>query len=119
MLLGHQRKHHREEYNHVLDAEVQEQKKLKVDVDQLKSSGYVTYFSTFQKAYINWMVQTYQPFTSCENLAFRTLCQSLNIQAPILGQKKVRCLLTKEVLELRADVTTALKRMYCSATMNA
>jgi hypothetical protein len=119
MLLRHLRKHHREEYNNVLDAEVQKQKKPKLDTDQPKIAGFVTYFPTFQKSYINWMVQTYQPISCCENSAFRTLCQSLNIKAPILGREKVRCLLTKEVLELRADVTTALKGMYFSATMDA
>ncbi len=119
MLLRHLRKHHREEYNNVLDAEVQKQKKPKLDTDQPKILGFVTYFPTFQKAYINWMVQTYQPISCCENSAFRTLCQSLNIKDHILGREKVRCLLTKEVLELRADVTTALKGMYFSATTDA
>jgi hypothetical protein len=119
MLLRHLRKHHREEYSNVLDAEVQKRKKSKLADDQPKISGFVTYFPTFQKAYINWMVQTHQPISCCENSAFRAMCQSLNIKAPILGREKVRCLLTKEVLELRADVTTALKGMYFSATTDA
>jgi hypothetical protein len=104
----------------VLEADTQKQKKTKIDTSlQPKMSNFITYFPTFQKAYINWLVQTYQPISSCENLAFRTLCQSLNVKAPILGREKVRCLLTKEVLEVRAAVTTALKGMYFSATTDA
>jgi hypothetical protein len=104
----------------VLEADTQKQKKTKLDTSlQPKNSNFITYFPTFQKAYINWLVQTYQPLSSCENLAFRTLCQSLNVKAPILGHEKVRCLLTKEVLEVRAAVKTALMGMYFSATTDA
>jgi hypothetical protein len=51
---------------------------------------FVSYFPTYEKAFLNWMVQTYQPLTACENRAFRTLCQSLNVKAPLLGHEKVR-----------------------------
>ncbi len=29
--------------------------------------GFIAYFPSFEKAYTNWVIQTYQPLSSCEN----------------------------------------------------
>ena len=90
MLIRHLRKHHRKEYDIVMDLEATKKQKVQENASkgkqgQTKVTSFVTYFPTFEKALIDWMIQTYQPISSCENLAFRTLCQSLNVKAPLIG----------------------------------
>jgi hypothetical protein len=95
MLIRHLWKHHRKEYDMVMELEVTKKQKvqenaLKGKHGQTKVTSFVTYFPTFEKALIDWMIQTYQPISSCENRAVQTLCQSLNVKAPLIGQEKVR-----------------------------
>jgi hypothetical protein len=71
MLLRHLRKCHRTEYNSVLEQDVEKKEKVqKTSECQAKISGFVAYLSSFEKAYMHWVIQTYQPLSSCTNLAF-------------------------------------------------
>jgi hypothetical protein len=70
---------------------------------------YIMYFPTFEAAFINWMIQLYQPMSMCENASFRTLCQSLSPKAPLLGREKVRLILTKQVAEVIALLLAFLR----------
>jgi hypothetical protein len=86
---------------------------------QSKISGFIAYFPSFEKAYTNWVIQTYQPLSSCENPAFRTMCQSLNMKAPFIGRERLRILLAKETTEIRMELKKALRGVYFSCTTDA
>jgi hypothetical protein len=74
----------------LLEQDVEKKKKVqKTSECQAKISGFVAYFSSFEKAYMHWVIQTYQPLSSCTNLAFRTMCQSLNIKTPFIGRERL------------------------------
>ncbi len=90
MLIRHLQKHHRNEYDMLMDLEVTKKQKVqqsaaRVKQGQTKVSSFVSYFPSFEKALIDWMIQIYQPISSCENSAFQTLCQSLSVKAPLVG----------------------------------
>jgi hypothetical protein len=76
MLIRHLWKHHRKEYDMVMELEMTKMQKvqenaLKGKQGQTKVTSFVTYFPTFEKVLIDWMIQTYQPISSCENRAFK------------------------------------------------
>ena len=120
MLLRHLRKCHRKEYDSVLELDVEKKKKIqKTSESQAKISGFVAYFPSFEKAYTHWVIQTYQPLSSCENPAFRTMCQSLNIKTPFIGRERLRILLAKEATEIRIELKKALRGVYFSSTTDA
>lgn len=67
MLVRHLRKVHRDEYNVVMQCEAKKKTKQELEEKtQKKLSQFVSYFPTFEKAFLNWMIQTYQPVSCCE-----------------------------------------------------
>jgi hypothetical protein len=120
MFIRHLRKEHRDQYSEVMEVEMKKKKRIDSEATkQPKISNFVTQFPSFEKAFINWMVQTYQPLSACENVAFKTMCHSLTVKAPILGREKIRCLLTQDVMELRTDISVALKGLDFSSTTDS
>ncbi len=64
-------KEHRDQYNHAMETEMKKKKKIESEsTKHPKISKFVTSFPTFEKAFVNWMVQTYQPLSACEKAAF-------------------------------------------------
>ncbi len=102
MLVRHLRKYHRDNYDEVMELELQKKQKLggmepSEKENQPKMTKYIMYFPTFETAFINWMIQMYQPMSMCENASFRTLCQRLSPKAPLLGCEKASLILMKQM----------------------
>jgi hypothetical protein len=70
MLFRHLQKCHRTEYDLVLKQDVEKKNIQKTSECQAKISGFVAYFPSFEKACTHWVIQTYEPLSSCENPAF-------------------------------------------------
>jgi hypothetical protein len=75
MLVRHLRKYHQDDYDEVMELEVQKNQKLSgtkpsEKENQLKMTKFIMYFLTFEKAFINWMIQMYQPISACQNASF-------------------------------------------------
>lgn len=120
MLTRHLRQYHKVEYNNVLASEVSKKARTEAGKEeQPKISTFVTYTPSYEKCFLDFVVETYQPISICEHRTYRALCQSLNIKAPIYGREKAYRLISKEVIDIREGITAALKGMYFAATTDA
>jgi hypothetical protein len=79
----------------------------------------VTYTPSYEKCFLDFVVETYQPISICEHCTYRALCNSLNIKATIYGHEKAYRLISKEVIDIRQGITAALKGMYFAVTTDA
>jgi len=124
MLLRHLRKYHRDKFDELIELEVENMKeaeeKAQIAADsQKKITGFVTYLPSSEKAFVRWVIETFQPLTCCEEPSFRTYCQSLSLKAPLIGREKLRLLLTKEAAEVRSDIKKILTGLYFACTTDS
>ena len=59
----------------------------------------------FQECLIHWMIDSYQPLSAIQKDSFRKLTHCLNKKAPIIGEDKVRSLLSMKCFETQQDIT--------------
>jgi len=86
ILLRHLQKCHKQEYGSVVEKDLERKAKDKsTSGSQSKISGFIAYFPSFEKAYTNWVIQTYQPLSSCENPAFVPCAKVWTWRLPLLG----------------------------------
>jgi hypothetical protein len=96
MLLRYLQIYHRKEYDSVLELNVEMKNKVqKTSESQAKISGFVATSPSFEKSYTHWVIQTYQPLSSCENSTFQTLCQNLNMKTPFIGHERLQFFTSK------------------------
>jgi hypothetical protein len=122
MLQRHLRGKHRSAFDTLVEEDVK--KKLKREstsaslaIQQTSVKKFVTVCPSFEKAYLKWLIDTYQPISSCEYDSFREMCRNLNGKAPIIGREKVRLLLTREAASVRIAMKEILAgRFWCGTT---
>jgi len=121
MLLRHLRSKHRDAYDALVEEDAK--KKLKSDSDlktttvhQSSLTSFMTICPSFQESYLEWVIDTYQPISSCEYASFRKMCFSLNGKAPVMGREKVRILLNREAATVRLQMKDVLAGRFWSGT---
>ena len=120
MLQRHLRGKHRSVFDALIEDKVK--KKLKTESDsvvlqQTSVKSFVTICPSFEKAYLNWLIDTYQPISSCVYDSFRQMCRSLNGKAPVFGREKIHLLLTREAASVRLKIKEILAgRFWCGTT---
>ena len=120
MLQRHLRGKHRSVFDTLVEEDVKKKLKTEADsiaVQQTSLKSFVTVCPSFEKAYLKWLIDTYQPIKSCEYESFREMCYSLNGKAPTFGREKVRLLLTREAASVRIKLKEILDgRFWCGTT---
>lgn len=120
-LTKHLRKFHKEEFDVILTSKAQmaydEAKEAAGTAAQVSITNYIEPAPSFQEAFLDWLVDTYQPIRCCEVESFRRMCRSLNSGSPIIGRDKVRSLLSQKAAELRVKLRKVfLNRDWCCTT---
>jgi hypothetical protein len=64
---------HREIFDENLQVEAERKRKTAGSLE-----AFLVYGGNFMKEYIRWIVETYQPISACDNIYFRTICESLS-----------------------------------------
>ncbi len=71
----------------------EEKKKLKVEnnsmiTNQTSLTKFIQVPPSFEQAYLNWLIDTYQPIVLCDYKSFREMCRSLNGKTIVIGREK-------------------------------
>jgi hypothetical protein len=95
ILMRHLKTYHREDYNKLIADEVNasiakaagETKRQQKDI-----TAFVKFSPTFERHFILWMIDTYQPISTSESDSIRKMCLALNPKHSFLGTF-LRCVL--------------------------
>ena len=92
---------HRAVYDENLRNEAEKKRKIFGSVEQS-----VVYGGNFMKEYIRWIVETFQPINTCDNIYFRKMCSALSsTKTQFLTSYTV----LREMLKVKDQVTEAMK----------
>jgi hypothetical protein len=118
-------RHHKKDYENIMCERANKRLKLR-DAD-VASTGHQKKLTNFmdssmpeyQEYLIHWMIDSYQPLSAIQKDSFRKLTHCLNKKAPIVGEDKVRSLLSMKYFETQQDITNILKEKNVALTTNA
>ena len=110
----HMQRHHKNEYDTIMCERANKRLKLGKAGDTSTIQQKLTKFMAsstdeYQECLLDWMIESYQPLTAVQKDSFRKLTQSLNKTAPIIGQEKIRSLLSIKYFETQQYITKILK----------
>ena len=112
----HMQRHHKKEYENIMCERAN--KRLKLREADNTSTGIqqkLTPFmesslgAAYEECLLDWMIDSYQPLSAVQKDSFRKLTHCLNRKAPIIGQEKVRKLLSMKFFETQQDIIKILK----------
>jgi len=73
----------------------------------------------YQECLLDWMVSSYQPFSAIQNDSFRKMVHSLNKKAPVIGEDKIRSLMSMKYFETMQSITKIVKGKDVALTTDA
>ena len=73
----------------------------------------------YEECLLHWMIDSYQPLYAVQKDSFRKLSHSLNRKAPVIGEDKVRSLLSMKYFETQQDISKILKGKNVALTTDA
>jgi hypothetical protein len=121
----HMQRHHKKDYENIMCKRANKRLKLRdADVASAGNQKKLTNFRDssmpeYQEYLIHWMIDYYQPLSAVQKDSFRKLTHCLNKKAPIVGEDKVRSLLSMKYFETQQDITNILKGKYVALTTDA
>ena len=122
----HMQRHHKKEYENIMCERAN--KRLKLREADNTSTGIqqkLTPFmesslgAAYEECLLDWMIDSYQPLSAVQKDSFRKLTHCLNRKAPIIGQEKVRKLLSMKFFETQQDIIKILKGKNVALTTDA
>ena len=121
VLERHIYRHHEEENSLLIAAK--RQKLLSSNSSPASSSSvqsamtsYATPCPLYESMLLNWIVMTYQPFSTVENNSFREMVTSLNKKAPVISREKIQKLISNKYHDTRLSLSSILKGKHYSMT---
>jgi hypothetical protein len=100
-LISHIQHNHRSVYDENLQTDAEKKRKACGSVEQ-----FVVYGGNFMKEYIRWIVETFQPISTCDNVFFRRMCSALS---PAKTQLLTSDTVLREMLKVKDQVTESMK----------
>jgi hypothetical protein len=73
----------------------------------------------YQECLLDWMVSSYQPFSAIQNDSFHKMVHSLNKKAPVIGEDKIRSLMSMKYFETMQSITKIVKGKDVTLTTDA
>jgi zinc finger BED domain-containing protein 1 (E3 SUMO-protein ligase ZBED1) len=87
---------------------------------QTNNRGIKRYFPTaprnFDQLYVDWMIESYIPFDTCEDAGFRRICNFLNPKVPPTNVKRIKSLLIEKESDAIVAMRDILSKEYFSLT---
>jgi len=122
MLERHIRRHHPKIHTDIL-VQCANDKQSDTAKEKVSSQGNMMNFviSTpdFENCFLDWMIQTYQPLSTCESESFRAMCKSLNKKAPVIGRECIGCLIQTKFHEAQTKMKHILKGRWYALTTDS
>lgn len=121
----HMQRHHKKDYENIMCERANKRLKLRdADVASTGNQKKLTNFMDssileYQEYLIHWMIDSYQPLSAVQKDSFRKLIHCLSKKAPIVGEDKVRSLLSMKYFETQQDITNILKGKNVALTTDA
>ena len=100
-LTSHVQARHREIFDENLQVEAERKRKTAGSLE-----AFVVYGGNFMKEYIQWIVETYQPISTCDNIYFRRMCESLS---PGKTQMLTSQTVLRELLKIKNQLSESMK----------
>jgi hypothetical protein len=109
----HMQRHHKKEHDLMMCERANKRLKLVEAGDtctvQQKLTKFMTLTDEYQECLLDWIINSYQPLAAFQKDSFRKLIHTLNKTVPIIGQDKVRSLLSTKYFETQQHIAKILK----------
>jgi hypothetical protein len=118
-------RHHKDEYKNIMT----ERAKKRICIEskrgtstvtvQSKVTDYVDSNPEYQACLLKWLIATYQPLSTVEHETFRNMTSSLNRKVQVVGEGKIRRLLSTKYFETLHRISQILKGKDLALTTDA
>jgi hypothetical protein len=121
----HIQRHHKKEYEDIMIQRSNKRLKLLEDDSKSGNQNKITKFmdntsnTESQECLIQWIIDAYLPLATVQRDTFRKYVYSLNKTAPIIGEDKIRSLLSNKYYDTQQQITNILKGQSVSLTTDA
>ena len=79
-------------------------------------ASFVTYGGSYFQKFLKWVVFTFQPVNTCENIHFRAMCRELNPKAQVFDRHKVVEVIGEQAARVKATLKDELRDKHFSLT---
>jgi hypothetical protein len=114
-------RHHKKEYDLIMCELANKRLKLVEagDMVQQKVTKFMTLTDEYQECLLDWIIDSYQPLAAVQKDSFHKLIHTLNKTVPIIGQDKVRSLLSTKYFETQQHIAKILKGKSVALTTDS
>jgi len=120
-----QRKH-KTEYDIIMAERANKRLKIHAEISfdatsykQKLLSNYTVRSDDYQECLVKWMVNSYQPLSVVQSDAFRNMVKALNNKAPVIGEDKIRTLISNKYYDTMHAIIKILKGKDVALTTDA
>jgi hypothetical protein len=117
----HLQRHHAKEYETIMVERAKKKSKLEANSGvQTKLTPFLESPCKDYEAYLlDWMIDSYQPLSAVQKESFRRMVQCLNPKAPVIGQDRIRSLMSMKYFETLQAITAIVKGKNFALTTDA
>ena len=120
----HIQRHHKKEYENIMCERANKRFKCREAENistgiQQKLTPFMDSVGVYEECLLDWMIDSYQPLSAVQKDSFRKLTHFLYRKAPIIGEDRIRNLLSMKFFETQQNIIKILKGKNVALTTDA